>query len=68
MDQDGLERRVSIPTYKTDISYCRSHVMNMFPVFKINIYCVAFFCGGGGGCWCWYVTLFFKGQVIIHIH
>lgn len=49
MDQDGLERRVSIPTYKTDISFCRSHVMNMFPVFKINIYCVAFFCGGVGG-------------------
>lgn len=49
MDQNGLERRVSFPTYKTDISYCRSHVMNMFLVFKINIYCVAFFCGGVGG-------------------
>lgn len=41
MDQHGLERGVSIPTYKTDISYCRPNVINVFLV-PIYVYYVWF--------------------------
>lgn len=43
MDQHGLERRVSISTYQTDISYCRPNVINVFLV-PINVYYVCFCC------------------------